>query len=610
MTEEGCMLCDTRDLAHCSLVCKSWTLEAQKAIYHNVRLDAVHYCQREDELSEKRRRKSSLFDRNGDPRDPAQQRLQLFATAVRANSYLGSLVEILKVPYMTREACQADLARAISALPNLRYVDLPEGLFSDEPSFLTLREELRYICGDLRRMKYTKGAEASFEILAQTRLWPNLEVLELSGLAIEPDVLLYGLASFPALHEVKLQNMECLNDDVFNINPSTPIFPPIPKLVLEGPGLTAAGLVKYLSRPAVPEILSNLTIIDTSIQIQDLYTILVSATHLTDLTIRQTVTNSLPLSPIPPLKSTSLTTLYFEILPKTTATTTNSHSSVESYYTYLATSLLSSSLPNLTSLFTYYPPLPTLLLDDSTLPSISTSFTNLSLSFDPAPTQKDSAPPPTQQHSAHPPPSQRSSFLPPRSSFLSPNNPPSDRHHPTPIPPSSALSSLQKPLTLYTKPPAAPELEWSVTTIMPPSVAEGRKGSMSATRPMSVAATEYGGVSPYSTGGGNGGGPGSGGTGGGGGGGFLTVPGLNQDGLATGIGDKERERRASGVAFGEVVGGFRASYFGGLAGGGDGRRGSRSSEGHGNGSGSGNVHGHGHGGNGNGRGVGEWMGSE
>ena len=133
---------------------------------------------------------------------------------------------------------------------------------------------------------------------------------------------------------------------------------------------------------------------------------------------------------------------------------------------------------------------------------------------------------------------------------------------------------------------------------------------MSATRPMSVAATEYGGVSPYSTGGGNGGGPGSGGTGGGGGGGFLTVPGLNQDGLATGIGDKERERRASGVAFGEVVGGFRASYFGGLAGGGDGRRGSRSSEGHGNGSGSGNVHGHGHGGNGNGRGVGEWMGSE
>ena len=32
MTEEGCMLCDSRDLARCSLVCKSWSLEAQKAL--------------------------------------------------------------------------------------------------------------------------------------------------------------------------------------------------------------------------------------------------------------------------------------------------------------------------------------------------------------------------------------------------------------------------------------------------------------------------------------------------------------------------------------------------------------------------------------------------
>ncbi|KAI4151236.1 MAG: hypothetical protein LQ340_003621, partial [Diploschistes diacapsis] len=32
MTEGGCMLCDMRDLAHCSLVCKSWTQESQRAL--------------------------------------------------------------------------------------------------------------------------------------------------------------------------------------------------------------------------------------------------------------------------------------------------------------------------------------------------------------------------------------------------------------------------------------------------------------------------------------------------------------------------------------------------------------------------------------------------
>lgn len=29
MTEDGCMLCDMRDLAHCAVVCKRWYLEAR-----------------------------------------------------------------------------------------------------------------------------------------------------------------------------------------------------------------------------------------------------------------------------------------------------------------------------------------------------------------------------------------------------------------------------------------------------------------------------------------------------------------------------------------------------------------------------------------------------
>ena len=31
-TADGCMLCDTRDLAHCSMVCKSWSAEALRLL--------------------------------------------------------------------------------------------------------------------------------------------------------------------------------------------------------------------------------------------------------------------------------------------------------------------------------------------------------------------------------------------------------------------------------------------------------------------------------------------------------------------------------------------------------------------------------------------------
>lgn len=33
MTEDGCMLCDMRDLAHCAQVCRRWTVEARKLLY-------------------------------------------------------------------------------------------------------------------------------------------------------------------------------------------------------------------------------------------------------------------------------------------------------------------------------------------------------------------------------------------------------------------------------------------------------------------------------------------------------------------------------------------------------------------------------------------------
>lgn len=122
---------------------------------------------------------------------------------------------------MTRESCVADLARTVQALPNLRYVDLPEGFFSDSPSSATLKQELLARCPDIRKMRYTAGAEQSFAMLPQTRQWQSLEVLELSGLSVEPAVLIYALSAFPVLQELKLVDIPLLEDSIFQPTATT-----------------------------------------------------------------------------------------------------------------------------------------------------------------------------------------------------------------------------------------------------------------------------------------------------------------------------------------------------------------------------------------------------
>ncbi len=122
--------------------------------YHSIRIDTVHYCQREAILAEKRKRRT-FFDRNGEPEDPTQARLHLLCRTLRDDpARLGPLVEFLKIPYMLRESSQADLARTIAVLPSLKYVDLPEGMFQDDPPFITLRLEVQARCHELRRMTY------------------------------------------------------------------------------------------------------------------------------------------------------------------------------------------------------------------------------------------------------------------------------------------------------------------------------------------------------------------------------------------------------------------------------------------------------------------------
>ncbi|KAJ5795308.1 hypothetical protein N7457_001907 [Penicillium paradoxum] len=346
---DGCMSCDMRDLAHCALVNKRWFLTARTLLYTNVRIDPVHYCELEIELSVKRKRRS-FFDRNGDPIDAPQVRLELFMRSVRESQGLGNLVLSLRLPYMTREANKATIARTISVLPNLRYVDLPVGLYSDEQSSLPLKQELMARCPELRRMTYRRGAESGFARLPGSQLWMNLEVLELSGVQMEPSTLRSGLGAFPHLRDLKLEALSWLDDSAFAVNVPLPPFPAVQSLTLrDTPNVTASGLATLLSLPANRANLQFLILSSTGIAPSQLYRILPGAPRLESLSVIQEVSRSFPMEQIPPLASKSLRLLHYELTSKT-----DNHGMppvASSYYTYLISSLMARTLPALRDLY-------------------------------------------------------------------------------------------------------------------------------------------------------------------------------------------------------------------------------------------------------------------
>ncbi|KAI9766276.1 MAG: hypothetical protein M1840_006690 [Geoglossum simile] len=351
MAEYGCMPCDLRDLAQASLVCSRWNESAMKLLYRSVRIDAVHYCSKEIELAEKRKRRS-FFEHNADPKDAPQQRLQLFSRTVRQSDSLGVLVLFLKVPYMTRETCKADLAKTISVLPNLRYVDLPGGFFTGDPSCHMLRQELQARCPDIRRMKYLSGSEQSLLNLGHTQCWQGLEIVELSQLNFEITELLGVLSSLPAVGEVTISELLWLDDTILQVSLGQARFPPLKKLELHNvPSITAAGLTAYLSRPEVREALTSLNLSGCGVLPSKLHEILGSAPYLTHLSIIEIV--SQPFHPGPPptplLASQSLETFHYEITSASgTHGITKPHNS---YYSYLTESLWSGSLPALRTLY-------------------------------------------------------------------------------------------------------------------------------------------------------------------------------------------------------------------------------------------------------------------
>jgi len=454
---EGCMLCDLRDLAKSASVCRKWYNIAQNLLlvltrpieasttdclssYSSVRIDAVHYCQLEEVLAEKRKRKSFLKSSVESGEVPAI-RLSLLCRTVRESPNLATKVELLKLPYMTRETCKGDLARTVSALPNLQYVDLPDGIATGDPSCQTLLVELQARCPEIRRMSFRSGSEHTFETLHRG-YWQNLQVLEISGLSMEPSSLRIILGSFPVLHELSLSDLPWLDDTIFMSSPMLPEFPPLHTLSLEDtPLITTAGLTTYLSLPQNREVLSTLSLNGTGIAVTDIHAFLFDAANLIYLAVFDSVSRSIALNlgEMPTLASISLQTIHFEITDSDDAHGLQRPSS--SYYAYLARSIHTGKLPALDSVYVRDAEFPEMLL----LPPPRTS-------------PKINSPNPT----ASPKP-----FSTPHLSAQQ-------------FAPSS--SSFTQSLSVYTKP--LDELDWILTLVSPPQA--GRQARLSTSRPLST----------------------------------------------------------------------------------------------------------------------------
>ncbi|CAM1508254.1 Fc.00g051020.m01.CDS01 [Cosmosporella sp. VM-42] len=351
--ETGCMLCDLRDLSHCAQVSRAWRASAVRVLYHSIRIDPVHYCKLEAFLAEKRK-KTSRFDRNGVPEDPAQARLRLLRRTVRDDpTRIGKLVQYLKMPYMLRESCHVELAQTIAVLPNLRYVDLPEGMFADDPSYATLRLEVQARCPNLRKMTYVGGSERSFAMLGSGQVWPRLEVLELNSMNLDPMTIRGVLGTLTNLQALKVSKTPSLSDEVLSSGDGFATLPPLKELVLKDtPRVTMRGLVEYLAWLETQQALTVLTLKNTGVHPAALQEVMTMATSLKTLAIQAKVADTFPnTANVRPLASKSLETFRFEISGVSEA---NHFSNVTAgYYTYLASSILSGGFPNLRRLYVH-----------------------------------------------------------------------------------------------------------------------------------------------------------------------------------------------------------------------------------------------------------------
>lgn len=362
------------------------------------------------------------------PEDTAQARLRLFRRTVRDDpTRIGRVVQFLKVPYMLRESAHVELAQTIAVLPNLQYVDLPEGMFSDEPSYATLRLEVQARCPNIRKMTYVGGSERSFAQLASGRIWPRLEVLELNGLQLDPVTMRTVLASLANLRALKVTETHSLSDEVLAAGDGLPSLPPLEELVLKDtPQVTTAGLVNYLAWQETQQALKVLTLKDTGVRTSSLQEILTMASSLTTLALQAKISEPFPpAANSRPLTSRSLETLRYEI--SGTSTMGAYTNLAAGYYTYLASSILADGLPRLRRLYVHDDSFPEQLQG---LPPPNAAFAGGHVRNSSNSSNNSSTPPTLRQH----PPAE--------SDLLSPLAPPPTLRRPiSNVPPTNRFSS-------------------------------------------------------------------------------------------------------------------------------------------------------------------------
>jgi hypothetical protein len=347
---------------------------------------------------------------------------------------------------MTRETCKPDLARTVAVCPNLRYLDLPEGFFTDDMTCQPLRVELQARCPDIRKMAYKEGSEQSLELLASRLQWRNLEVVELSRLNMDPSILRQALGQLPLLRAMKITDMEAFNDRLLQHNDYLPPFPALKELLFDNvPNITVEGMMAWLQRRDVQNTLMTLSFTETGVHSSTLKPILDSAPLLQNLSIIETVSTSLPAG-IPPLTSKSLQTFHYEITGGATASSYSNTTS--SYYNYLTSSLLSRGLPNLRELYVRDPDFPESLIG---LAPPTAPFQSDPGNFVPQPFAS-----PTSQNR------------------LSSNNPFANMVQGGPV--------LRQELEVYSK--GLDEMEWNFSKVEPPR-GHNRSGSASIPRPIS-----------------------------------------------------------------------------------------------------------------------------
>ncbi|KAI5799256.1 hypothetical protein DFH27DRAFT_88853 [Peziza echinospora] len=343
----GCPLCNSRDLAEASRVCRRWRSAAHPLLYKNVRLEQVHYCDLEEELWRRRNRRSFFSNGNTDSNEPVKTRMRLLYRSIQENEAIAKTVEFVKAPFWVREGCKQELTLLVSLLPNLRYVDLPQAVFTADHS-CPLLSTMKSRSWNIRVMGWRSGAETSFINSVHDQPWRKLEIISLASMKIDDLQLQSVLHTLPNLHTIKLEQMTYLTDALFDTEQSIG-FPLVKTLTIEEcPNLTCAGLTRYLTvqRDMGHPTLESLTLTNTGFLPDQLNTLLALAPVLRVLSISAAVSRPcMPVAQIKHLTSSSLEEITYDI--------TNSDSikgltlGAPSYYTYLADSLCGGMLPRL-----------------------------------------------------------------------------------------------------------------------------------------------------------------------------------------------------------------------------------------------------------------------